>query len=598
MAAVPVSLILLSFIPKVVGKVGGGSQQGPQVVHQPARSGSVELQDAFDAMLGCGGDADSDSEHLLATEEALRPIWRALSKDDSGKVEWQSLRYMAHRYFMHRFGLTVRGFEPARLVNASGGHADVLTKHVPHFVEILLEQRQAGRGFLRDRANTVRGFSLADAVGLVVTIERLIFDSETHLLEEAYGDFKLTSQSRLGRNQLTEALEMYVIRWIVGDDKESVENALKNPKSLHDTFPHWDAIRKFLSGQIRALDFTRHRAPHPLSARSAFSGTYSFDDAHAVVGSITRSFASFWESECRAMKDSLVDMDESGTGRVPLSKFYGSALSDEARFGESEAYLRDLGVLDESSAWRKKEVRIANYMQAASNCIVSAPNYLVCCKNECEEILGEVEIAIGAPSAPPRDVLRVVRTIYSPSSENDKPPALKGALTNQLEKLGALHGGMVPLHGRLFAQWLHYAYPRECAFPHKAGTHKTQTPSEYGEKYVATDAEMRMHASTATSEKKAHVTSDSSTDEEEEEEEEESWTSQQWSDEDEVLLATSSAPLLRAPWESHQTCATTGGALAAFLLAAWLATTWRSGKNDSTLLPTSTRDAFAKSHLV
>ena len=31
------------------------------------------------------------------------------------------------------------------------------------------------------------------------------------------------------------------------------------------------------------------------------------------------------------------------------------------------------------------------------------------------------------------------------------------------------HGGKVPIHGRLFAQWLHYVFPRDCAFPYKSG---------------------------------------------------------------------------------------------------------------------------------
>merc|ERR550537_644654 len=29
---------------------------------------------------------------------------------------------------------------------------------------------------------------------------------------------------------------------------------------------------------------------------------------------------------------------------------------------------------------------------------------------------------------------------------------------------------MIPLHGRLFAQWLHYAFPHECPYPHMSGT--------------------------------------------------------------------------------------------------------------------------------
>merc|ERR1719156_386461 len=58
------------------------------------------------------------------------------------------------------------------------------------------------------------------------------------------------------------------------------------------------------------------------------------------------------------MKASLVEMDKKGTGRVRLSDFYGEALKTDWRFGESEAYLRQLGALDESSRWLGKQVII------------------------------------------------------------------------------------------------------------------------------------------------------------------------------------------------------------------------------------------------
>merc|ERR1719352_1753128 len=105
------------------------------------------------------------------------------------------------------------------------------------------------------------------------------------------------------------------------------------------------------------------------------------------------------------MKSSLVAMDKSNTGRVPLSKFYGSAMDSEWRFSESEQYLRELGALDETSRWRGKQVIIPNYLQAASNCIVSTPHYLVCCQNHCESLLGEIDLAIGAPMASPSEIL-------------------------------------------------------------------------------------------------------------------------------------------------------------------------------------------------
>merc|ERR1740115_385825 len=146
---------------------------------------------------------------------------------------------------------------------------------------------------------------------------------------------------------------------------------------------------------------------------------YDFEHAHEVVGGITKTFASYWESECQHIKASLLELDKTGTGRVSVSEFYGANSDGEWRFGESEVYLRELGALDESSSWRGKQVIISNYIQGASNCIVATPHYLVCCVNECEAVLNEVEDAVGAPFARPDEILSLVGNI---SGLDDAPP--------------------------------------------------------------------------------------------------------------------------------------------------------------------------------
>jgi len=135
-------------------------------------------------------------------------------------------------------------------------------------------------------------------------------------------------------------------------------------------------------------------------------------------------------------------------------------------------------------------VIIPNYMQAASNCIVSTSHYLVCCVNECESILNDVETAVGSPLAHAHDVLSVIRNM---SSFDNMPPKLDDVLKAQLERVAENYDGRVPLHGRLFAQWLHYVFPRECPFPHKAGKSSSQTPWEYGDMFIASDEEKTAH---------------------------------------------------------------------------------------------------------
>merc|ERR1719224_376355 len=127
------------------------------------------------------------------------------------------------------------------------------------------------------------------------------------------------------------------------------------------------------------------------------------------------------------MKLTLVGMDKYSTGRVALSKFYGTGLDLDWRFGESEAYLRELGALDESSSWMGPQVIIPNYIQATSNCIISTSHYLVCCVAECETLLGEIETAVKAPSALPSTILGLVRNMTSQTTlDNDEAPHLDG----------------------------------------------------------------------------------------------------------------------------------------------------------------------------
>lgn len=282
------------------------------------------------------------------------------------------------------------------------------------------------------------------------------------------------------------------------------------------------------------------------------------------------------------MKAALIEMDTRRTGRVPLAKFYSSALETDWRFGESEAYLRELGALDETS-WVGKQVIIPNYILAASNCIISTSHYLVCCVNDCEVLLNEIETAIGAPVAQPAELLEIVGNMSAQTTlDDDFLPPLGVSLTSQLEQIAAANGGKVPLHGRLFAQWLHYAFPRECPFPHKTGVATAVTPSEFGDSYVASTAEMKKHVSEANaSDIPATIGK-----------EELQWMSQ-WSSEEELIADYGSG--LHGPWELRRDYALGGAALLALaaLLGHGLAAFGRKGAGlEPGLLPCHGRAHF------
>jgi hypothetical protein len=451
----------------------------------------ADIDSAMSFMLGCGGQVSPEKVHAI--HKTLAPMWRTLPKiSDREHIDRRSLRYLVHRYFMKTSSLSIRGFEPSRLVNESHwGVADILSQMVPAFVESVLAAPHA--------KNT--GFAITDAVHMVVMLEQLLLDSEGNLLGKVYRDqHKDDGLSKpLSYKGLKQILEQYMVEWMVEGDEEDMKMLVSNRTLTEEVVPHFEELMKFAEGRIDTLLYTRQQKHPKNRGKDVWNVHFSFADAQEIVGGITQSFASYWQSECDAMKLSLVAMDTHNTGRVPLSKFYNQAISTDWRFGESEAYLRELGALDESSSQIGPQVIIPNYIQASSNCIIAAAHYLVCCASECENLMGEVELAIGAPTALPEELLPIVGNMTAETTvDDDDFPLLEGALTEQLNSIAEMHDGKVPLHGRLFAQWLHYAFPRECPFPHKIGMVSAVTPAQYGEEYVATSSDMRRLASNAT----------------------------------------------------------------------------------------------------
>jgi hypothetical protein len=140
---------------------------------------------------------------------------------------------------------------------------------------------------------------------------------------------------------------------------------------------------------------------------------------------------------------------------------------DGWQFKESPAYLRSLGALDETEP-QNPRIIIPNYINAPGNCFANGKFYQSCCINECENLQLHIESALQSFEPEPHQIVAVVKGLSSASvSANNM---LSMPLRTRLVSIAEMHGGRVPLQGRLFAQWMHFAFPRECPFPHKSGT--------------------------------------------------------------------------------------------------------------------------------
>jgi len=440
-------------------------------------------QGALVDALACGqGLGDGGFGDLQAIERVVLPMWLTLPKNGHERISRRSLRYLAHRYFMQTSSISIRGFEPLQGANLSTwDQAAILNHQVPELVESMLESQHA----------VDKGFSLDDAVAMIVVLGRLVSSADAVLLDKVLSEAGAGGEAprAMERRELTRILEDYMLYWTHGE--EEARSILRHRDYHLSTWAGFGDTARFVDGLVRSHDFARRRQGSSLAQR------YTYDDALEIAGAATRSFASYSESECSEMRSHLMTMDPQGTGRVPLSRFYAASTDAVYRFGESEAYLRQLGALDETSRWQGKQVIIANYLQAASNCIVSSPFYRVCCSNPCEGILGDIESAVGAPAATAERIMAVVGNVTAPAKHDDGAPALDADLAEQLVLVGERYGGEVPLHGRLFAQWLHRVFPQDCPVPYTASAASGVTPKEFGANYEATPEEMQRHIAAA-----------------------------------------------------------------------------------------------------
>jgi len=159
-------------------------------------------------------------------------------------------------------------------------------------------------------------------------------------------------------------------------------------------------------------------------------------------------------------------MESSTPGRVDIRRFHASAVEGGGLgFVESAGYLRRLGALDESVK-NSQTVIIPNYINSPSNFIATGHYFDVVCKDECEDLFGHIERRVGGPEATASEILAIVRSL--PPREGTV--VLDDTLVNHLQEIAGIHGGQVPLHGRLFALWLHHVYPRDCPHPALPGT--------------------------------------------------------------------------------------------------------------------------------
>jgi len=453
-------LLLLALLPAVYGAdfLGSNPHLRAQLVRQ-------ELQGVLTEVLGHGHGVDT--ARLTKIRESLTPVFQALPKNHQGRVSAPVMRYSVQRYFGEQHGWVVKGFEPhaiAANISDDTDNSHILQSKLPEYIRTALEEKFAHSGF-----------SLEDLAVMVAAVERLTYDEVMRGVELAFKLNNLELTDSLDLESLSDVLGSYLITGMLEGTSTELEQHILDKENIRKMYPHWDTTLSFVVDLFHSEVFGKMHRQNPFTDHDV----YFFDDATTIAQQISEKFGSWSMHECHEIKDSLVNMDVHGTGRVKLSQFYGKSQDGGWQFREASEYLRTLGALDESSTLQGPQVIIPNYISGMSNCITSAPYYSICCLNECDRVFQHLEAVITASKAFPTEIIRAVESM--PDTSSIEATNVSAALQSRLEEVAAVNGGKVPLHGRLFAQWLHYVFPRDCPFPHLAGTVNPQTVMKYEE---------------------------------------------------------------------------------------------------------------------
>lgn len=428
----------------------------------------MEVEAALGARL-----LDSNRGRVAGIVKDLRPMFDSLDKNEYGKLGHTAVRYALHRLFVARHGWLMKGLDPAGDHFNASSPVKVLEGKASMHLQGIFEKRLSGQGF-----------GLQELATFASVLETLISMEVTERLETLYKKFHISKDATIPVDEADQMLDTYMALYILGrnvDEDDLNAKALKQVvESMPDVYSYWK--------ETQAL--VRDARANVIGQRKQ----YSLKDVSDVLVQVGERFGKFQNAECQGLKQKLVNLEDDEQGCVPLASFYKRMFESKGadwQFGENVEYLKQNGMIDQSDPGNLK-IMVANYLNGPANCIASSHYYAVCCIDECESLLGHIELQLQAPTAPSDVLASVVAALSSSTVAANR--TLPPSQLHRLHKIAEKHDGRVPIHGRLFMQWMHMVYPRECAYPHLSGTIKPLTPDAWSDSTdknpTATEEEM------------------------------------------------------------------------------------------------------------
>jgi hypothetical protein len=402
----------------------------------------------------------ASQDRLVKWKASMATMFAALPKNEHGNLGHAAAKYVLHRTFVQKHSWSMSGLEPTDAHWNASSPLGTLNKWVPEYLLGSIEKLLG-----------TQGINLHEMSVLAALFEDLAHKEATQRLREIFEVLGLSSDESISEAMAKHVIKIYMTIYasVSGDYAKSVKDVVESGLSIDGDTEAWlEEVQSNMSNLAQ-----QDASQVDTSEKSEFS----FATITSVVEEIGERFGSFNDRECRALKSTLLGMENRwNLGRVALSDFYKKGMNQSYwNFNEKVEYLRVLGALDETDP-AKTQLIIPNYISSKSNCLVPSNLYAVCCQNECENLLGHLEDKIKAPVAAPKEIAQLAARLSSDTVT--APRELSSALLAQLQDVAQAHAGKVPLHSQMFAKWMHYAFPRECPYPHDTNENP-QTPDEW-----------------------------------------------------------------------------------------------------------------------
>jgi hypothetical protein len=323
------------------------------------------------------------------------------------------------------------------------------------------------------------GFNLRDLAILASTAQHLVHMDQQAILLRVCELFGHPTVGPIDHIQMRELILMYEAVFLIGADSKvdirsfSAVQANKLLRLAPKAYPGWDDVVMFVDDEIESHAFNTQNSANPFRSRDS-----SLQTAFRIVEHAADHFARHLaELECQEIREDLLEYERGDTGRIRLADFYRAGLTSRFFFVETKEYLQAVGALDDSDTIWGPKVIVSNYVLSKSNCLAHSNSYSICCINECDSLYAKLEDSVDGFEATPERIAAFAAALSS--STVQAPRNLSQSLLQRLDEIAAGHGGDVLLHTRLFAQWMHQAFPRECPYPHLQGTLTSLSPTEW-----------------------------------------------------------------------------------------------------------------------